>query len=355
MFEWLYGCHRSYPESSTWWKNLPRVVQEALNQMDRVQEKSCALRAEWSTHLRAEGPDALSFLQGQWSQDLRGASVTRAARGLWLDRKGRVFADSWIYEGKSPSGGRCFEVLSDTVETSRLRARLEAFLIADEVELIDGRAPLPMWSVPRSTEGVSVLEALGIAGAGGEVAEGTVLAGATGVRVLAAAFPWGEPCWRLWSEAGDPAEVARLDSAVAAAGLCTLNPLEAEWLRIEAGRARVPVDCGETDLPGEAELDSPCVSYGKGCFIGQEVLARLRAQGTLRRGLRRVRGDGALPATPVALFDGERKIGELRSVAPAPPWASAPATWSGLALVTLAGLPARASAGAPGGALVHFE
>jgi hypothetical protein len=77
----------------------------------------------------------------------------------------------------------------------------------------------------------------------------------------------------------------------------------------------VPADIGPADLPNEGGLDAQAISYSKGCYLGQEVMARVRATGRVRRTLVRVRGSGLLPALPAGLWRGDRREGELRSAA----------------------------------------
>src|SRR3954467_1839593 len=84
--------------------------------------------------------------------------------------------------------------------------------------------------------------------------------------------------------------------------------------RIAAGIAAVPADVGPGELPNEGGLDATAISYTKGCYLGQEVMARLKSMGQVRRRLLRVRaGATAVPTLPAPLFSGDRRAGELRS------------------------------------------
>lgn len=58
------------------------------------------------------------------------------------------------------------------------------------------------------------------------------------------------------------------------------------------------------------------MSYAKGCYLGQEIMARLKTRGRLRRRLRRVRGVGVPPPLPASLWQDGRAVGELRSAVP---------------------------------------
>jgi folate-binding protein YgfZ len=108
---------------------------------------------------------------------------------------------------------------------------------------------------------------------------------------------------------------------------------ELEHLRVTAGIPAVPAEVGPADLPNEGGLDAAAVSYTKGCYVGQEVMARVKATGRIRRRLIRVRGAAPPPSVPAALWREGRQVGELRSASCVP----GEAGFIGLALVSRAG------------------
>lgn len=236
-----------------------------------------------SAVLRVRGADANSFLQGQFTQDVH--AVGGRSYGLWLDQKGRVLADGHVLK----QSGNDFLVVSFSVTAAQLLARLEAYLIADEVELVDETAAwagVLLWG--DDTAGPPV--------PAGILSFPSRRAGAGGVQ-------WLVPVGRL-------GEVA--------ATLKSLSVIErdhqaAELERLRQGVPAVPVDIGPRDLPNEGSLDEVAISYTKGCYLGQEVMARLKNLGQVRRRLHLVRGAGLPLAPGTALHQGERKAGELRS------------------------------------------
>jgi folate-binding protein YgfZ len=85
--------------------------------------------------------------------------------------------------------------------------------------------------------------------------------------------------------------------------------------RIEHGVPLIPAELGPGDLPGEAGLEKTAVSFTKGCFLGQEVVARMHNVGRPQRGLFRVSGTIIPESLPVSLTDEAGKaVGELRSI-----------------------------------------
>jgi folate-binding protein YgfZ len=254
---------------------------------------------EWSpaAWLRVTGPDALSFLQGQFSQDLRpvaaAARGSEPAYGLWLTLKGKVEADGFVFRGESADE---FWIGSYFSRAPVIRARLEGFIIADDVTIED---QTDAW---------------------------------TGITWVGEVPPVPAGVFAFTGRRGFPVSrdgVYRREARVDAVG-SRLDTETVERARIAARIPAVPVDAGPGDLPNEADLDATAVSYTKGCYLGQEVMARLKAMGQVRRRLVRVGGVGSKPsALPAAVFKGERQVGEVRSAV-----ADGAGGWLGLAMVS---------------------
>ena len=237
--------------------------------------------------LRISGPDAPSFLQGQFSRDLRGMPEGGSRYGLWLDHKGKVLADSMIIKGPSD----VFWCASDETPAEVLRERFDRYIIADDVTLEDAT---PGWDrvvlvgdddLPAGQAGV------------GHVTDSR--------RARVRTRDWFFP---------------REDAARVREALRDWAPLDArdlERIRIEAGIPSIPADLGPDDLPQEGGLGESAVSYEKGCYLGQEVMARLKAMGRIRRRLCLVGGRGPRPEGRHPLFAGETRVGELRTTAAA--------------------------------------
>lgn len=268
--------------------------------------------------LRVSGPDAFAFLQGQSTQDLRPLREGGAAAvyGLWLTVKGKVVGDGFVVRGGAPDE---FWVGSYFTPAAALLARLEAFLIADEVTLEDQTSA---WT------GLSLLSTAHEGpGAGGEAFR------FTGRRVAAGNVEWVGR--REVAAALPPPAGRELDAA------------QMKLLRLDAGLPAIPDEFGPADLPQEAALEGAAVSFHKGCYLGQEVMARLNAMGQVRRQLWRVAGEGneaPAPSTPLRGAE-DRPVGEVRGAAP-----DGRGGWIGLAMITLLHAPADGRLFLPGDA-----
>lgn len=195
--------------------------------------------------VRVTGEDAAAFLQGQCTADLRNVALTDA---LWLSRKGRVLAHTVVAQ----EADGAFLLLCPHLPAAELIAVVTANVIADDVVATDESARWSKWVAWGAEPAIA-----------GAKSFATRRYGVPAWDVLtppAAAFP------------GETASLADLDAS-----------------RIAAGVPAVPADCGANEFPQECGLDA-WVSYAKGCYLGQEVMARIQSMGSLRRVLRRVAG-----------------------------------------------------------------
>jgi folate-binding protein YgfZ len=214
-----------------------------------------------------------------------------------LNQKGKVVADSFVRKVSAEE----LWLVSYFSPAAVIRERLEAYIVADEVVIED---------VTESMQGVTVWAAEKLA--------------------LKA------PAWSFRGRRNRAAHTEHIfpvgaEAAVGAllAGGEALSTGQMEHERIVAGIPAVPADLGLADLPNEGGLETEAISYTKGCYLGQEVMARLKTMGQVRRLLLRVRGAGEPPPRPAELFQAARKIGELRSAA------REGAGWIGLAMISL--------------------
>jgi folate-binding protein YgfZ len=250
--------------------------------------------------LRATGDDAFEFLQGQFTNELRHPAGS-AVYGLWLNQKGKVLADSQVLRISEKE----FLIVSAGSPASVIRQRLEDYIVADDVTLADETTAMHglMLAGPRAAEELKRLT--GDVPAGGQFVRGSG----------ALAFRSQRGPGQVFEVIGATAAIAELKQALGRAGFVAVAPAEIEFARISAGVPAVPADIGPGDLPNEGGLDETAISFTKGCYLGQEVMARLKNLGQVRRRLQVVRGQGEPPAPLTPLFQGEKKVGELRSVA----------------------------------------
>ena len=251
-------------------------------------------------HLLVSDEDAADFLQSQFTNELRPFGAGRCTYGLWLDVKGKVLADSFVL----CEGEESFRLISETSEASILADKFEKHIIADDV-VINIEGALTGFALVGSGLG-DVLAELGL-----EIpAVGQFVAKAD-LRVFIGRRSRDASCEVICLS--EPA-VARVKAVLASQVVALVDRNRVESKRIEAGYPLVPQEIGPTDLPGEGGLQVDAVSFTKGCYLGQEVVARMHNVGRPQRALFVIRGEGAVPECPLAIYNRESKqVGELRS------------------------------------------
>lgn len=231
--------------------------------------------------LRLTGADRVRFLNGQVSNDVCGASAERSVYTGVMTIKGKLCADAFVHAGSD------FLLVDAEPELREsLAARLERYVIADDVTIQD------------VTESFALLHLMDFAAD----------AGAPRLPELRAALTaLGTGVWTVGSErygrAGlDVFYEPSLDAAIRQllhAGFTELNADAFEAWRIVAGVPRWGAELDENTMPAEAGVEERAVSYAKGCYIGQEIVSRVKSVGHVNRQLRGLR---ALDSSP--LYEG---------------------------------------------------
>ncbi len=260
-----------------------------------------------AAHFLVADEDAADFLQSQFTNELRPFEAGQCTYGLWLDVKGKVIADSVVL----CEGDESFRVLSDRCEGERIASHMERHIIADDV-VIEHRAS--GFAIELSSVAV---QALGL-----ELPEAGRF-----VRIESGVLYSARNCIYNMVIDSEEARVALLEK-LSAAGFTAASEATHGLERLSAGIPLVPDEIGDTDLPGEGELEPDAISFTKGCYLGQEVVARMHNIGKPQRRLFIVEGSGAAPEAPIALYNSEEKqVGELRTAY------SGADRWAGVALL----------------------
>lgn len=248
--------------------------------------------------IAVKGEDAFTFLQGQFTNELRHPPGS-AVEGLWLNQKGKVVADSVILRRTEND----FLVVSVASAAAVIMQRLEQYIIADDVALQDeteNNVGLAIWG---EACGELLSRAFGAAPAAGRFSQKDDLLIMPGRRT-------NEENYEL---IGPESILSNWLKEFVTLGGVEVATDAAEFERISAGIPSVPRDIGPADLPNEAGLEATVISFTKGCYLGQEVMARLKNMGQVRRQLCRVRGTGPVPKDGTPLYQGVKKVGEIRS------------------------------------------
>lgn len=253
--------------------------------------------------LRVRGEDRVPFVHGLVSNDVRSLAPGTGCGALLLSHRGHALAQLGVF--------RLEDELVLAVEDGMgafVRGELERHIIFDQVELSAGEGDFSLLHVagvqpdaPREDGAVGPRGAM-------EAAAEPDPSGAVAARAATRLAPPGRDLLVPGDGAGQLA-------LLAARGSRPLDAAEALRERVLAGVAAAATEAGEGVLPQEAGLEG-FVSYTKGCYLGQEIMARIEARGNLRRQLVMLRLDGEPAAGERDITLDGRRVGRLGSTVP---------------------------------------
>ena len=201
---------------------------------------------------RITGADRLRFLNGQITNDLRKASETSAIEACILTAKGKTEAHIFV-----SVSAESFWVDAAADVREKLKGRLERYVVADDVQIDDVTNPFSLFHL--LSQQSPALDS------------GRIVS----VRRFA------EQGWDIWIDAAQrEALLQRLSSQ---SRLCDSDT--AETMRIELGIPRWGHELTEEIIPIEANLEQRTIDYQKGCYIGQEVISRIKMSGQTNKRL----------------------------------------------------------------------
>jgi tRNA-modifying protein YgfZ len=232
--------------------------------------------------LRVTGPDRIRFLNGQLTNDIANLQPGISVYACALSAKGKLCGNLLV----TPLHDALLLDYESALRDS-IPQRLEKYLIADEVELEDVTEQFALFHVV----GVTLPDAI--------LPEGTVTTSN-----------------RFAIDGKDlllPAELKNV--APKLVNETSLTDAELERFRIEQGIPRWGFELSEEVIPNEAGLDERAISYTKGCYLGQEIISRIKSLGHVNRHLRGVcllKGSDLAPGDKLVTEDG-KQIGTVTS------------------------------------------
>jgi folate-binding protein YgfZ len=275
-----------------------RTLTESCGLLDRSQRGKLALT----------GAGAIEFLNGQVTNELNTLRPGEGCYAAFLTHKGKMLGDLRILAVGDDPAAAPSELLLDTERAAlqRLFDMIRQFKVGYDVELHKRTLARGLLSLIGPDAG-RVAEA-------GELAHdehANARLAVAGIDALAVRSDIGID---LICEADD---TERLAAELEARGATAVGEQAAECLRIEHGRPRYGVDLDDTVIPQEAGLNERAVSFTKGCYVGQETVARLHYRGKPNRHLRGlVFSEPAVPGQELRL--AERTVGRVTSAACSP-------------------------------------
>ncbi|MFY9264594.1 MAG: folate-binding protein, partial [Solirubrobacterales bacterium] len=251
---------------------------------DALKNRAAYFRPPAPGVLALTGDDAAEFLQGQVTNDVAALKVGDGVYAALLSPKGKVRADMRVLR----SGGERLLVIADDALLPLITKTINTFKVGFRFTVTDNAGHVALLSLigPHSADLLAAVVDRGAPPADGENASAPIGRGDFSARAIRTLLGID-----LLGETGD---IEHFAAALDAAGVPELSPAAAAVARVEHGVPRFGLDFGEQNFLDEAGLNERAVSFTKGCYVGQETVARMHYKGRPNRHLRTLSADRPL-------------------------------------------------------------
>jgi len=273
--------------------------------------------------LRITGQDATRWLNGMVTNAVNALAPGEGCYNFLLNAQGRILGDCTIYRDPALES-TAFLLQTDASQVNAIQEHLDHFIIMDDVELAKVSDPRSGILIAGPLA-LSTVQQLG----GTPCSTPAPAPAATDIRLKQTAYKGSPvtlihafsplvPRFEIWADAET---IAMISAELAPASPVTPTALEA--LRILSGTPRYGVDIRNTDkvhdLPQETAQDR-ALHFAKGCYLGQEIVERIRSRGSVHRTFTGFILTGDLPSagTELGTESAPRPVGELTSIASIP-------------------------------------
>lgn len=261
----------------------------------------------WRSFLRCSGRDRERWLNGMVTNSVKTLEENAGCYAFVLNAQGRIQGDLDIYRL-----GKQSEVLwlqTDRAQLASLTAFVRRYIIMDQVAL----EPENSWTAiglagPHAAE---ILTGLGLPGRELSPTHLTETSWHGKPVVVVAAFSPGVSRYELWIESQF---VLDLWKAITSGGAIPCGTAALEQLRIFEGIPAYGVDIADRDLPQETNQER-ALNFAKGCYLGQEIVERIRSRGNVHRTISGFLLEQSGPVAKSPIIADGKPVGELTSVA----------------------------------------
>jgi folate-binding protein YgfZ len=254
------------------------------------------------------GGDRVRWLNGMVTNNIRDLAHGRGVYAFLLNPQGHILGDLYAY-----NRGESLLVDTDQSQVEKILAVFDKYIIMDDVEVAYISNKLTAIGLA-GTKGEECLRSAGIdVPVLGTLQFGEIAWQQTSLTLVRGDNPLVES-FELWLA---PENYSSVYEALVKAGAKPVGTAAVELLRITAGVPRYGADIRERDLPQETEQER-ALSFVKGCYVGQEIVERIRSRGQVRRKFTGFDVQGTLPTPGTKIQADGKDVGEITSAASLP-------------------------------------
>jgi folate-binding protein YgfZ len=258
------------------------------------------------------GADRVRWLNGMVTNNIRDLAARSGVYAFLLNPQGRILGDMYAY-----NRGDSITVDTDRSQLETILATFDHYIIMDDVEVKDFSDGMTALGIS-GAKAREVLQAAGIAVPEMQplqVADATCTCDCDCVQCTVVRSDVAIESYELWLAT---AEVRKTWNALLSSGASPVGYEALEMARIASGIPRYGVDIRERDLPQETE-QMRALNFDKGCYVGQEIVERIRSRGAVHRKFTGFALDGTVPiAAGTKISVSEKEVGEVTSAASLP-------------------------------------
>jgi folate-binding protein YgfZ len=279
-----------------------RAEFQALVSGSGVYERS--LRAQ----LSLTGSDRVRWLNGMVTNNIRDLEPGHGVYAFLLNPQGHILGDLYAF-----NRGESLLVDSDQSQVEKILAVFDKYIIMDDVEVANISEEKKTIAIagPKSR---TTLQAAGFAVSELKPLQFVEIEWQKSHVILVRGDNSSVESFELWVATGDTESIYE---ALTSAGAKPVGSSVLELLRIAAGVPRYGADIHERDLPQETEQER-ALNFSKGCYVGQEIVERIRSRGQVRRRFTGFEVEGPLPAVGSKIQVDGKDVGEVTSAASLP-------------------------------------
>ena len=278
------------------------------SQLDTLLHRAAFALRDARAFLRVTGAAPTRWLNGMVTNSVAALAPGEGNYNFLLNAQGRIQGDALLFRETRAAGNAEYLLETGAPQIEAIQTHLDRFIIMDDVELTPAFADESTLRLlgPEAPQHLAALDLPAL--------DPLHLAHADTPHgpVLLSAPPEGTvPCFDLRASA---ATLTALRERLIGRSVAETTAAALEQLRVFAGIPRFGVDIGDRELPQETN-QTHALHFSKGCYLGQEIVERIRSRGQVHRIFSAFRLEGSLPSVPAILEAHGKTVGELTSAA----------------------------------------
>jgi len=261
----------------------------------------------WRAKITVTGSDRVRWLNGMATNNVRDLVPGHGVYAFLLNAQGRIQADLYVFQR-----GESLLVDTERGQREKVLQLFDHYIIADDVEIADISDKLTALGLT-GPESRSVLERTGVAVPDlAHLQFADVAWQHAGQQTTVTLLRSGEEARESWQVWVAPEHVSELWDALLKAGARATGTAALNLFRISRGIPQFGVDIRERDLPQETG-QTRALNFTKGCYLGQEIVERIRSRGAVHRQFTAFAVEGTLPEASSKILADEKEVGEITS------------------------------------------